>query len=102
MPAGHSPISRITGDVKWHFTFPITALIRHLGQSRSYLQTPHLPPSLAQCRQYLQFLQAWHGSEPVHVAECRVEAAKAQAKANTKQNPAIEKGRDLSMVGSSN
>ena len=34
-----------------------------------YLQTPHLPPSRAQCRQYLQFLQALQGSEPVHVAE---------------------------------
>lgn len=30
-----------------------------------YLQTPHFPPSLAQCLQYLQFLQAWQGSEPV-------------------------------------
>jgi hypothetical protein len=35
----------------------------------SYLQTPHFPPSLAQCLQYLQFLQAWQGSAPVHVAE---------------------------------
>jgi hypothetical protein len=34
----------------------------------SYLQTPHLPPSLAQWRQYLQFLQALQGSLPVHVA----------------------------------
>jgi hypothetical protein len=32
------------------------------------LQTPQLPPSLAQCLQYLQFLHALHGSEPVHVA----------------------------------
>jgi hypothetical protein len=32
-----------------------------------HLQTPHLPPSLAQCRQYLQFLQALQGSLPVHV-----------------------------------
>src|SRR6267378_6631257 len=35
---------------------------------RSYLQTPHFPPSLAQCLQYLQFLQAWQGSAPVQVA----------------------------------
>jgi len=34
----------------------------------SYLQTPHFPPSLAQCLQYLQFLQAWQGSAPVQVA----------------------------------
>ena len=33
------------------------------------LQTPHVPPSLAQCLQYLQFLHALQGSEPVHVAE---------------------------------
>jgi hypothetical protein len=33
-----------------------------------YLQTPHLPPSFAQCRQYLQFLHALQGSLPVHVA----------------------------------
>jgi hypothetical protein len=34
----------------------------------AYLHTPHLPPSFAQCRQYLQFLQALQGSLPVHVA----------------------------------
>jgi len=34
----------------------------------SYLQTPHFPLSLAQCLQYLQFLQAWQGSAPVQVA----------------------------------
>jgi hypothetical protein len=33
-----------------------------------HLHTPHFPPSLAQCRQYLQFLQALQGSLPVHVA----------------------------------
>ena len=36
---------------------------------RAYLHTSHFPPSLAQCRQYLQFLQALQGLEPVHVAE---------------------------------
>ena len=36
---------------------------------RCHLQTPHFPPSFAQCLQYLQFLQALHGSEPVHVAK---------------------------------
>src|SRR5271156_4255826 len=40
-----------------------------------YLQTPHLPPSLAQCLQYLQFLHAWQGSAPVHVAEKKSETA---------------------------
>ena len=35
----------------------------------SYLYTSHFPPSLAQCLQYLQFLQAWQGSEPVQVDE---------------------------------
>jgi hypothetical protein len=43
--------------------------LRVWTNSVTYLQTPHLPPSLAQCRQYLQFLQALQGSEPVHVAE---------------------------------
>jgi hypothetical protein len=33
-----------------------------------FLHTPHFPPSLAQCLQYLQFLQAWQGSAPVQVA----------------------------------
>lgn len=32
------------------------------------MQTPHVPPSFAQCLQYLQFLQALHGLAPVHVA----------------------------------
>jgi|SRR5580658_425872 hypothetical protein len=33
-----------------------------------FLQTPHVPPFFAQCAQYLQFLQALHGSAPVQVA----------------------------------
>jgi hypothetical protein len=37
----------------------------------NYLQKAHLPRSLAQCRQYLQFLHAWQGSAPMHVAENR-------------------------------
>jgi len=37
--------------------------------ARLHLQTPHFPPSLAQCLQYLQFLQALQGSAPVQVAE---------------------------------
>lgn len=37
------------------------------ARSRS-LHTPHVPPSFAQCLQYLQFLHAWHGSLPVQVA----------------------------------
>ncbi len=41
---------------------------RHQTRLRRYLQTPHLPPSFAQCLQYLQFLQAWQGSAPVQVA----------------------------------
>ena len=32
------------------------------------LHTPHVPPSFAQCLQYLQFLQALHGLAPVQVA----------------------------------
>jgi hypothetical protein len=44
-----------------------------------YLQTPHLPPSLAQCLQYLQFLQALHGSAPVHVAASMRAASKGTA-----------------------
>lgn len=31
-----------------------------------YLQTPQVPPSFAQCLQYLQFLQAEQFLEPVH------------------------------------
>jgi len=37
----------------------------------AFLQTPHVPPSFAQCLQYLQFLHALQGSEPVQVAENR-------------------------------
>jgi hypothetical protein len=33
-----------------------------------YLQTPQEPPSLAQCLQYLQFLQAMQLRKPVQVA----------------------------------
>jgi hypothetical protein len=33
------------------------------------LQTPQVPPSLAQCLQYLQFLQAEQLAEPVQVAQ---------------------------------
>jgi hypothetical protein len=35
--------------------------------SNERLHTPHVPPSFAQCLQYLQFLQALHGSLPVQV-----------------------------------
>jgi hypothetical protein len=51
------------------------------------LQTPHVPPSFAQCLQYLQFLQAWHGSEPVQVAAdgLRVRIAK-EAVRNREKN----------------
>lgn len=45
------------------------------GRVQLRLQTPHLPPSFAQCLQYLQFLQAWQGSEPVQVAAKRSLAA---------------------------
>ena len=31
------------------------------------LQIPHVPPSFAQCLQYLQFLQALQGSLPLQV-----------------------------------
>lgn len=37
------------------------------------LQTPHVPPSLAQCLQYRQELQAWQGSAPTQVAKWKPE-----------------------------
>ena len=40
-----------------------------IQEQNFYLHTPHLPPSFAQCLQYLQFLHAWHGSAPVQVDE---------------------------------
>ena len=46
----------------------IALLLKSQNESQGYLQTPHFPPSLAQCLQYLQFLQAWQGSAPVQVA----------------------------------
>jgi hypothetical protein len=54
------------------------------------LHTPQVPPSFAQCLQYLQFLQAWHGSEPVQVAAggLRVRIAK-EAVRNREQSWAI-------------
>jgi hypothetical protein len=48
------------------------------------LHTPHVPPSLAQCLQYLQFLQALHGLLPVQVANDEpaiTKASKVQTKA---------------------
>lgn len=33
-----------------------------------YLHTPHLPPSFAQCLQYLQFLHALQFLAPMHLA----------------------------------
>lgn len=42
----------------------ITRMAKH-----HFLQTPHVPPSLWQCLQAVQFLQALHGSAPVHVAK---------------------------------
>jgi hypothetical protein len=38
------------------------------------LHTPQVPPSLAQCLQYLQFLHALHGSAPTQVANEAPEA----------------------------
>jgi hypothetical protein len=49
------------------------------------LQTPHFPPSFAQCLQYLQFLQALHGSEPV-----QVDAAGFRAKIATETSKKME------------
>jgi transposase InsO family protein len=49
-------------------THPVCAHVNR-WELRNHLQTPHFPPSLAQCLQYLQFLQAWQGSAPVRVAE---------------------------------
>jgi hypothetical protein len=35
---------------------------------RNFAQTPQLPPSFEQCLQELQFLQALHDFDPLHVA----------------------------------
>ena len=85
-----------------HKKFSTAPFSWSLALQTPYLQTPHFPPSFAQCLQYLQFLHAWQGSEPVQVAECSVAAAKTHVKRTIKQNPAIEKRRDLSMIASSN
>src|ERR1700677_1200869 len=42
------------------------------------LHTPHVPPSFAQCLQYLQFLQALHGLAPVQVASAVCERTMAR------------------------
>src|SRR5215469_163524 len=65
-------------------------LTRYVRRNR-YLHTPHLPPSFAQCLQYLQFLQALHGSEPVHVDEYAANGRRALPKmvARTKARIAV-------------
>ena len=51
------------------------------GLNTRHLQTPHFPPCFAQ---YLQFLQALHGSLPVHVAKkASVEIIVTTAKTTT-------------------
>lgn len=52
------------------------------------LHTPHVPPSLAQCLQYLQFLHAVHGVLPVHVpklASAAIPPARNTAKATAQR-----------------
>src|SRR5882762_844995 len=55
-----------------------------------YLQTPHFPPSFAQCLQYLQFLQAWQGSEPVQVDEKEARGKRAAPSRKDKRIVATE------------
>jgi hypothetical protein len=57
-----------------------------------FLQTPHFPPSFAQCLQYLQFLQAWQGSEPVQVDEkdAKGDSAVPKSRAKRKAKTGIE------------
>ena len=50
------------------------ALKAILGDYADLLHTPQVPPSLAQCLQYLQFLHALHGSAPTQVANEAPEA----------------------------
>jgi len=47
----------------------LQTLIFFFDRILAYLQTPQLPPSLEQCLQYLQFLQAVQLLEPVQVAD---------------------------------
>jgi hypothetical protein len=59
-----------------------------------HLQTPHFPPCFAQWAQYLQFLQALHGSLPVQVAkEASAEIIVTTAKAATSGQ--TRKSRDI-------
>src|SRR6266478_6405893 len=68
---------------------------------RSYLQTPHFPPSLAQCLQYLQFLQAWQGSAPVQVAAKMSSGTRLMRRIANKICERAIRNRDLSMAVSS-
>jgi hypothetical protein len=64
-----TPICCDGGLCRWKFSKKNNLRPQRLEDSCALaLQTPHFPPSFAQCLQYLQFLQALHGSAPVQVA----------------------------------
>ena len=67
----------------------------------SYLQTPHFPPSLAQCLQYLQFLQAWQGSAPVQVAAEVPTGIWLRRRIDNKSCATAMKNFDFSIINSS-
>ena len=54
---------------------------RHSLYIHCLRQTPQVPPSLAQCLQYWQFLQALQGVLPVNVAK-KTSAERLTVKAN--------------------
>ena len=57
------------------------------------LQTPHFPPCFAQYWQYLQFLHAWQGSEPVQVTAKRLFAPASAVSATIRDKKKIASGR---------
>jgi hypothetical protein len=67
-----------------HGLAPFVTLAGVLGAYADFLHTPQVPPSFAQCLQYLQFLHALQGSLPVQVereAPEAMEMSKAQRRA---------------------
>lgn len=56
---------------------------------RTYLHIPHFPPSFAQCLQYLQFLHALQGSDPVQVDEGDAKESSVLPKMTTETNAKI-------------
>jgi hypothetical protein len=71
-------------DIRSAWPRPIRYLAGILGAYADFLHTPQVPPSFAQCLQYLQFLHALQGSLPVQVereAPEAMEMSKAQRRA---------------------